>query len=642
MAVINRKDIWDALDNSKTNRLNKRLAFLNNKDIDTSGIADGVSEVMKVLEAGGKSFVIYGEPQSGKTETMIALTCKLLDEDYKTIFIVMNDNTELENQNFSRFSGAQELLQAPIKDTQLKSLEIASLKQQKTRIIFCRKNAKNLEKLIENCRYITGRRVVIDDEADYATPNSKINKKEVTKINELLRELISADKNSGIYIGVTATPGRLDLNNTYDNDSADWVFLEPFPGYKGRAFFFPITPEDTAKSDYIFNELPDDGDDPAHLRNAIYRFLVRVAIISLSPALKHGDNFSMLIHTTGLSNDHLEDEKQVNKAIRQIEERKVETFDKLYEIAEKVVISSATVVSPVEVITFIYEHIASNQVLVINHKNDKANVLRACKPEARFVFAIGGNIVSRGLTFDNLLSFFFSRNVKNKLQQNTYIQRARMFGNRPYSKFFELSVPKTLFENWADSFGHHELSLDMTKTGNSIWLEGKKTKATDSASLDKNNVSKNSGESPAGEKFWSTSKFTEFLKQDHGDTLEHLKKMKSEGFLPGEGLHDSIFSFIENTMADVNKLCKLVLSTSDDDKIFDISERAGFDEEEIYTTRGGIIPTIIHRRAEFDGYMHYIAPFKNKKGEVRFYLYHRTGLFVIENLKNKQKKVINK
>ena len=203
-------------------------------------------------------------------------------------------------------------------------------------------------------------------------------------------------------------------------------------------------------------------------------------------------------------------------------------------------------------------------------------------------------------------------------------------------------MPKTLFENWADSFGHHELSLDMTKTGNSIWLEGKKTKATDSASLDKNNVSKNSGESPAGEKFWSTSKFTEFLKQDHGDTLEHLKKMKSEGFLPGEGLHDSIFSFIENTMADVNKLCKLVLSTSDDDKIFDISERAGFDEEEIYTTRGGIIPTIIHRRAEFDGYMHYIAPFKNKKGEVRFYLYHRTGLFVIENLKNKQKKVINK
>ena len=47
------------------------------------------------------------------------------------------------------------------------------------------------------------------------------------------------------------------------------------------------------------------------------------------------------------------------------------------------------------------------------HKKDKQNVIRSCNPESRFVFAIGGNIVSRGLTFNNLLSFFFSRNVKN-------------------------------------------------------------------------------------------------------------------------------------------------------------------------------------------------------------------------------------
>ena len=50
-------------------------------------------------EKKGNSFVIYGEPQSGKTELMIALTCKLLDCGFKTIFIVVNDNTELENQN---------------------------------------------------------------------------------------------------------------------------------------------------------------------------------------------------------------------------------------------------------------------------------------------------------------------------------------------------------------------------------------------------------------------------------------------------------------------------------------------------------------------------------------------------------------
>ena len=96
--------------------------------------------------------------------------------------------------------------------------------------------------------------------------------------------------------------------------------------------------------------------------------------------------------------------------------------------------------------------------MVINHKNDGGNVQRAGVPKALFTFAIGGNIVSRGLTFERLLTFFFSRNVKNSVQQNTYIQRARMFGARPKSNYFELCVPKNLFSDWANCYDH-ELSL---------------------------------------------------------------------------------------------------------------------------------------------------------------------------------------
>ena len=36
--------------------------------------------VRNIKELDGRSFVIYGEPQSGKTEMMICLTAKLLDE----------------------------------------------------------------------------------------------------------------------------------------------------------------------------------------------------------------------------------------------------------------------------------------------------------------------------------------------------------------------------------------------------------------------------------------------------------------------------------------------------------------------------------------------------------------------------------
>ena len=61
-------------------------------------IQNGIADVLRVLESGARSFVIYGEPQSGKTEFMIALVCKLLDQGRQSIFLIMNDNTELETQ----------------------------------------------------------------------------------------------------------------------------------------------------------------------------------------------------------------------------------------------------------------------------------------------------------------------------------------------------------------------------------------------------------------------------------------------------------------------------------------------------------------------------------------------------------------
>ena len=77
------------------------------------------------------------------------------------------------------------------------------------------------------------KRIIIDDEADYATPDRNINKqKETTQINKKVGQLGQVDSD-GVYIGVTATPGRLDLNNTYLNDSKKWVYYE---NYKEEVF----------------------------------------------------------------------------------------------------------------------------------------------------------------------------------------------------------------------------------------------------------------------------------------------------------------------------------------------------------------------------------------------------------------------
>jgi hypothetical protein len=47
----------------------------------------------------GDSFVIYGEPQSGKTEMMICLTGMLVDEGYPFILHLLNDSVDLLDQN---------------------------------------------------------------------------------------------------------------------------------------------------------------------------------------------------------------------------------------------------------------------------------------------------------------------------------------------------------------------------------------------------------------------------------------------------------------------------------------------------------------------------------------------------------------
>ena len=274
------QDFLDALDEEhKEFCYDKRISSVKQRGRETRHIENGIEEVERVLGRGVNSFVVYGEPQSGKTEFMIALACKLIDLDYQTIFVVMNDNTELESQNFDRFHAAPELNPTPLRDSQLPHMSDIQLKQDKQRIIFCRKNSKNLQKLIQHCRFMKNR-VVIDDEADYASPNAKINKNEVTAINKFLGELgnFENEDDRGTYIGVTATPARLDLNNTFLNDSKEWIFLNSHSNYKGRSFFFPLTENDIAKSDYVLERLPEDGDDPKLLRHAVFRFLSRVAI----------------------------------------------------------------------------------------------------------------------------------------------------------------------------------------------------------------------------------------------------------------------------------------------------------------------------------------------------------------------------
>ena len=619
-------------------RYHNRLSKLRSVGRNTRIIENGISDTIQVLEDGAKSFVVYGEPQSGKTEFMIALVCKLLDIGHKTIFIVMNDNTELEQQNFDRFHAAQELNPTPMRDFELASHSASELRIDHPRVIFCRKNSKNLQKLVTLCRFMKNR-VLIDDEADFATPNAKINKNEVTAINKYVGELGKlAQPDGGIYIGVTATPARLDLNNTYKNNSLKWVFLDSHENYKGRDFFFPFSQAEREKSDYQLVRLPDDTDDPKLLRDAVFRFMLRVAVLNLRPG-SETTAYSMLIHTAGKAHDHEVDQQALNRILGSLKDHNSTKFEQYLEelisVARYLIKLHRLDYSELELAMFVVKNIGRNEVLVINHKNDSKNVQRAGQPKSLFTFAIGGNIVSRGLTFENLLSFYFSRSVTGRLQQNTYIQRARMFGNRPYSKFFELCVPTTLFDDWANCFSDHELSLRLAKAGVYQHIQSGRTSVADKGAIDSETVTVAKSERAIGDIFELTQELERRLIDFDGfRPLTFLEQLISDGLIHPCHLPLSLIEYLRETCQDDESDLLIVRREEAGSPVLQNIERyeSDGDAETITRKRGGIVHAMLNKRSDYYNYSHFILPIKNSRGRARLLYKANLGHLILQRL----------
>ena len=633
-------DVLSRLESAQNNAqcYEDRIARLKQMGRDPLLIQRGIADVLRVLEQGSKSFVVYGEPQSGKTEFMIALVCKLLDMGRQTIFVVMNDNTELELQNYDRFLKARELNPTPQLYSHIEQTDDADLKTPKQRVIFCRKNASNLKKLIHKCRFMTDR-VVIDDEADYATPNAKTNKDDVTAINlnvGLLGDL--GEDGQGTYIGVTATPARLDLNNTFLNDSRNWVFLDSHANYKGRQFFFPITKREIEDSNYQLVRLPDDTDDPKLLRHAVFRFLIRVAILN-APRDSELTAYSMLIHTKGTTNDHVKDHNDVSRILKNLSDQSSSKFEQyaneLLRIAGKLVVNHHSDSSPTDLVVFILQNIGRSQVLTINHHNDGNNVKRAGSPESLFTFAIGGNIVSRGLTFENLLTFYFSRTVRGRLQQNTYIQRARMFGNRPYSEYFELCVPETLLQDWATVFQDHEISLRLARAGTYQHVQSARTAVVDQGAIDKKTVTMENSERAVGEIFNLTADLEKRLLAHDGEKpVAFLEALIKENLISEQTLPISLIHYLREVCKPDESDVLIVFREEAGIPVLQNVERYSDGQVDTITrSRGGIVHNIMTKRREYTVNNHFILPIKNLEGKARFMYKSNIGQAILQNLK---------
>lgn len=483
-------------------------------------IENTVEETIRNILEGATRLAIYGEPQSGKTEMMICLSARLLDEGHTCIIILVNDSLDVLSQNYERFVESN-LIPTPRNLSDL--AQGVDLYKAKEQIIITKKNPSDLQKLIEYLKATKNQsRVVIDDEADHATPNSKVNKlidkktgeaNPKTAINRLVGQLIELNgPKNGIYIGVTATPQRLDLNNTFDNQREHWVLFDTHPNYHGHEVFFPSIESGEYQVKFHLEALPDDGDSPEYLQNALLRFMINVAHLncSLPDAPGAGQkNYCMLIHTSGSKEDHRGDYKEVVRVFEAIGQEKESKnlgryFNKIENFAKEMYPDDV-----LNIMQYIFDKCEAYSVKVINSERDRESekITAVTDPKRPFTVAIGGNIISRGVTFDRLLTMFFTRSPKHKIQTDTYVQRARMFGSRsPYLDHFELHIPKSLYQDWHTAFYLHRLGMASLKTGDPIWYENDRTNAVASSSKDKANIYQD-----AGEVDFEIFKFTEEL-----------------------------------------------------------------------------------------------------------------------------------
>ena len=264
----------------------------------------------------------------------------------------------------------------------------------------------------------------------------------------------------------------------------------------------------------------------------------------------------------------------------------------------------------------------------MNSKKDmvSSDFKHGVNPIVPFTICIGGNVVSRGVTFENLLSMFFTRNVKGKLQSDTYIQRARMFGNRKnvFDKF-ELSITEELYEKWWEAFLFHRISLStLTGLDAPVWINSKKIRAVAPSSVDKITVESYSNEISFG-KFKLNSEITDIY--NDSNKMNKIKKLEIlKNLIGNESFPKFIYDYVENNIPKGDKNIHF-------QNIRDIEKITNADFKNIIRQRGGLVDPVKDSQIN-QNILHYFAIFKNENGYARFFYKPASRISFLKRSKN--------
>jgi hypothetical protein len=307
--------------------------------------------------------------------------------------------------------------------------------------------------------------LLIDDEADQASLNTKVQQGEESTTYRRLRELREALP-CHTFLQYTATPQAPLLINIADNLSPDLVHvLEPGGGYVGGAQFFApnspyirvIPPQDLLQP----NALPTDP--PASLLEAMRVFFVGLAASQISRSGRR----SMLIHPARERAAHqvaagwataAKDEWANSLGAGERDPDRLEVVEDFRRAYEELQRTEEELPSFDEIVQKLPRALRNTTVIEFNTRG------RPKTPEINWRYAegwilVGGQAVDRGFTVDSLTVTYMPRGI-GMGNADTLQQRARFFGyaeERGYFGLCRVYLEQAMKDAYEDYVEHEEL-----------------------------------------------------------------------------------------------------------------------------------------------------------------------------------------
>jgi Z1 domain len=451
-------------------------------------VRETVAALLSQQTDGRKPGMMLGKIQSGKTRAFLGIIAAAFDEGFDVAVVLTKGTRTLAKQTVNRiskeFAVFRDAEQLAIYDIMtVPTLTDWEIEDQKL-VFVAKKEANNMRRLIklfsETHPTLSGKRVlIVDDEADLASirftrkkDSEEIEQGRIAdRIDELRREVTNP-----AVLQVTATPYSLYLqpdnyqakpgaNFTFEPKRPAFTTLVPIhSGYVGGDQYFGENDESEPEF-YLWHEVdPDElsalkkedrrriktdqvltADKVQALRHALVTFVTAASIRRLQQRAggETPKRYAMIVHVETSRSAHSWQHTVAGEIISAIgEAAKINApiFTKLIDegltdLRRSIQAAEFSMPERSEIVVAVKQAFQKGAVVTekVNSDNDVEALLddnAELRLRTPYNVFIGGQILDRGITVPNLIGFYYGRSPK-RMQQDTVLQHARMYGSRP-------------------------------------------------------------------------------------------------------------------------------------------------------------------------------------------------------------------